>query len=413
MEEREKDIMFKYWHELVRECDIKKLFPKMIELKTMTWEDINNNFCTDDQLHNNRLFFFHLQEKHRGFKILLGALRESGQKNMAELLSPKPTGCISFVKPMYDMVDEVPKSPVVKSFNDMDISFISSNQPKPINTLPSERFFDTVERNGKINFYSTRSKKRGQVLILNNYKFYNETEYPTRTGGKVDQKNLIDLFTQLNFNITEHIDKTAEEMKLHITNFARYSKEKVSDICFVIIMSHGTEMGGDTVVCGKDGIKISSRWIEEQFNNENCALFRCKPKVLLYQVCRGNDLDYNKGYTQTDSATSSIELTDNYHMPYSMRTVEDMLIGYSTLIGYKAHRDPNLGTWYIDILCRIFSEYSRDTHVQDLLILVDQYMKHRMSENCSVQTSESSNKGFGRCYLHPGIYEENGILKKF
>jgi hypothetical protein len=53
-----------------------------------------------------------------------------------------------------------------------------------------------------------------------------------------------------------------------------------------------------------------------------------------------------------------------------LRSMSDILIGYSTLPGFKSHRDVYLGTWYIQAVCEVFMEHACDTDVEDMLKMV-------------------------------------------
>jgi hypothetical protein len=50
--------------------------------------------------------------------------------------------------------------------------------------------------------------------------------------------------------------------------------------------------------------------------------------------------------------------------------MSDILIGYSTLPGFKSNRDVYLGTWYIQAICEVFMEHACDTDVEDMLKMV-------------------------------------------
>ena len=63
--------------------------------------------------------------------------------------------------------------------------------------------------------------------------------------------------------------------------------------------------------------------------------------------------------TQIDGCTSVI-----------LRSMSDILIGYSTLPGFVANRDKYLGSWYINAICEVFMEYACDTDVEDMLKMV-------------------------------------------
>lgn len=57
----------------------------------------------------------------------------------------------------------------------------------------------------------------------------------------------------------------------------------------------------------------------------------------------------------------------------TMRNYEDMLIAHATLPGYVAFRDNITGSWFIQILCEVFMKYAHNTHVQDLLNMVNKF----------------------------------------
>lgn len=83
------------------------------------------------------------------------------------------------------------------------------------------------------------------------------------------------------------------------------------------------------------------------------------------------------------------------------------------ILGYKAHRDYNRGSWYIELLCRVFMNHAHNLTVDSLMMKIDQDLRRRMSENMSMQTAEYRNRGFKRLYLHPGLYFEDNEKKKY
>lgn len=50
-------------------------------------------------------------------------------------------------------------------------------------------------------------------------------------------------------------------------------------------------------------------------------------------------------------------------------------------------------------------------HIEEMLKLVDSKLKNLRSEGNTMQTSSYTNQGFQNCYIHPGIYYENGQIK--
>lgn len=63
----------------------------------------------------------------------------------------------------------------------------------------------------KIPTYSTHSKERGKVLVLNNIKFSGDLY---RKGAKLDEKNVVSLFQQMGFDVKSHRDKTKKVSKI-------------------------------------------------------------------------------------------------------------------------------------------------------------------------------------------------------
>jgi hypothetical protein len=53
-----------------------------------------------------------------------------------------------------------------------------------------------------------------------------------------------------------------------------------------------------------------------------------------------------------------------------LRSMSDILIGYSTLPGFTSNRDVYLGTWYIQAICEVFMEHAWNTDVEDMLKMV-------------------------------------------
>lgn len=78
---------------------------------------------------------------------------------------------------------------------------------------PSLKFHDNQGLSDSTfpHFYSTKSKKRGRVLILNNINFLLDVEkHGYRNGAEVDNANLITLFQQMGgWNIVLETNKTA------------------------------------------------------------------------------------------------------------------------------------------------------------------------------------------------------------
>ena len=80
-------------------------------------------------------------------------------------------------------------------------------------------------------------------------------------------------------------------------------------------------------------------------------------------IFRGDERDLGVKLTafrsQTDGSSSVV-----------LRTMSDVLVGYSTLPGFASNRDVYLGTWYIQAICEVFMEHACDLDVEDMLKMV-------------------------------------------
>ncbi|KAJ8975444.1 hypothetical protein NQ317_000691 [Molorchus minor] len=370
MLEESKDIIIKNFLTLMKDCNVDTLKDKMVNKGIFTDTEISNIFSTSDARHNKRVFFFNIQKKEQhAFNVLIELLKDTGQHRIAQILAPH-----------------------------------------------------SVDYNKAVDYYSSRAKKRGKLLIINNYDYDDKERHEFRNGATVDNHNLHALFNQMGGWEIEHYDnKTTEEIRHIINKFAEDKAGSQYDMCFVIVMAHGSEISNETIIFGIDGSHIPANKILEQFTSDKCSIYRGKPKVFLFQVCRGSKLDYIIGrYSETDSAcresAKAVPVTStekNEKITFNLRTQEDILVGYSTLQSYQAHRDPEMGSWYIELICQNFMKHAHNHSVDDLLIIVDRDLRKRVSHRETMQTPEYSNRGFRKLYLHPGIYYENGKKKIF
>ncbi|GJQ75905.1 cysteine-type endopeptidase [Trypoxylus dichotomus] len=270
-----------------------------------------------------------------------------------------------------------------------------------ISVKPSENFMDDFSQ--LLNPYTMRSKSRGAVLIINNKIFQHDRP---RRGAQVDQENLEELFKQMGgYDVIVKENRTAKEMRCDIFEFSKNNILKTVDVMFVIIMSHGSEYVNESQVKCVDDEFVRTSWIENQFLGDACPYMQNKPKIIIYQICRGSDLD---------NGVRKLE-TDGLGIDVPTRKLSDMLICHSTSQGYKAHRDTELGSWYIQYLCETFMGYAHNQDIERMLHLVDQHLSTLQSDNLdkTMQTPNFYNIGFRLCFLNPGIYEEDRQLRKY
>ncbi|KAL1501133.1 hypothetical protein ABEB36_006518 [Hypothenemus hampei] len=411
MQDAQRELLNRYWNQLMNLTEVHTFANTLVAKEIFTQREILDFFAGHNEQINNCRFFNSLLDKDAtAFDTLLQWLITTGRDRLARKLAPGGPGITPFREPN----DEHDPSSPIETF-----SFDKSKEPLKINVQLATEFRDSIKFNPNLPFYSCRSSKRGRVLIINNFDF-DGTDHKTRNGAQVDQANLLELFAQMGgWVVKTKNNKTADEMRQILKSFAKEKREKRCDICFVFIMSHGSEELKETIIYGRDGTYLSTSDIQSYFTNEKCPLFRGKPKVFIYQVCRGNDIDLPQTFTEFDGKCKNKEeqqqaMSNSRNQSIShFRPVEDMLIGYATMQGSKAHRDPYRGTWYIELICKYFMQLAHYESVDNLLVKVDEGLRTRMSEYGTVQTSEHISKGFKKLYLNPGIFEENGKVSKF
>jgi len=71
-----------------------------------------------------------------------------------------------------------------------------------------------------------------------------------------------------------------------------------------------------------------------------------------------------------DSCAIPNETEEFVHRNFTTRNYSDMLIVQSTLPGHVAYRDQITGSWFIQILCKVFMNKACTDHVQDLFNIV-------------------------------------------
>ncbi|XP_063228179.1 caspase-2 [Bacillus rossius redtenbacheri] len=253
--------------------------------------------------------------------------------------------------------------------------------------------------------YRMASRPKGLFLLINNIRFDNGE--PERLGAEVDQNNLTALFEQLGYQIFAYQNLTLREMRRQIFEFAQLPDHSKVDSCVVSVLSHG-HAGMETNLVSTDGCSLSVEWVISQFKNEACPQLQNKPKIFIFQSCRGDERDFgvvpairrlhrvSSGRTQSDGVAMS-----------KLRTYSDMLIAHSTLPGYVSHRDIYQGTWFVQAICKTFMHHSHDTDIEDMLKMVDQLLADCFSENQSMQTSCYENRGFRKFFFNPGLYVDD------
>lgn len=295
-------------------------------------------------------------------------------------------------------------------------------EPLQISVRKATSFLD-VAAYENVQTYPMRSKPRGLALIITNIDYDRPGKEP-RTSAIHDGLNLKQLFDQMGFHVFSFCNLTAQEMLSEIGDFSRHKDLRKVDSCFIIISSHGnistqyeiTEIEGvekHNLGTAQNRKTILCVDILNFFTAENCPHLAGKPKVFIFQLCRGVKKQKSVKEPRYTTDISNFQLPVDPSIRFRrnntemLRSYEDMLLAYATLPGYVAFRDKITGSWFIQILCEVFMKYAHEAHLQDLLSMVDERLRILRTSGGECQTLTVTSIGFNKhCYLNPGLFQQ-------
>lgn len=257
--------------------------------------------------------------------------------------------------------------------------------------VPGTTALSSSDENG---IYKMSSNPRGQVLIINNQNFGGW--YKDREGAHVDSKNLMNLFKGLGFYVRSYRNLSKFGTFEAISNFSALFGQIEVDMAIVCILSHGEE---NDRFATADGMLIDFEHVMSKFNNDNCPQLKGKPKLFIFQACRGQRVDNGtivscKG-DEIDGGVTRCREPSSFQKGL---TWEDMIIAHSTLPGFVSHRDKAKGTWYIQSICEVFEKQAKDTRLIDMLIEVSRTMRRfedaGEKQSCTFNVTHFYNKLF-------------------
>ncbi|XP_012521921.1 caspase-1 [Monomorium pharaonis] len=405
MDQRDREQIDHCCENVVPKIIMTKLLPKLLENKVYNRDDVNiprwmKNLETQDTVKD-----IWLTIRTRGpnaFKNLILSLRQSDHENVANILEGRNDTSNANNTRQEDPLGH----------------HIWSDEPLKIKVRKATKFVDRDYEN--IERYPMRSNPRGLVLIITN--IYYELSYEKhRFSAKHDNNNLKKLFEEMGFIVFSYGNLTGQEIKSKIKEFSKNKDLKSVDSCFVIITSHGTEdEESNTEIQGTDYHsasrqanyeKVLCTEICDYFTAEACDQLAGKPKIFIFQLCRGKKKQKSVAhYRITTDTCVSVKPSDepSLEIPHvqTTRNYSDMLVVQSTLPGYVSYRDCITGSWFIQILCKVFMNHACTHHVEDLFRMIDAELKHLRTINNECQTSCIQSMGFNKhCYIHPGLFE--------
>ncbi|KAJ6669062.1 hypothetical protein lerEdw1_007871 [Lerista edwardsae] len=86
------------------------------------------------------------------------------------------------------------------------------------------------------------------------------------------------------------------------------------------------------------------------------------------QLSKGSEFDDG---IQTDSGPSDDTLETDANPRYKIPVEADFLFAYSTVPGYYSWRNPGKGSWFVQSLCSVLSEYGKELEILQMLTMVN------------------------------------------
>ncbi|XP_044170487.1 volume-regulated anion channel subunit LRRC8A-like [Acropora millepora] len=241
---------------------------------------------------------------------------------------------------------------------------------------PSEAPHIEKVRNDREKVYKMTSKPKGLALIFKVVSYYSGMGY---SGSKVDVKRLKKLFKGIGYNVQVQLDSSsARDFETHLKDLL--ANHAIGDSVIVAVMAHGSNEG---MICSNGDI-ISVNTIVSILGNAD--IYLGKPKLIFIQACRGSVKPFHcvkvggsliripilpRIPVETEGASLDArqyeERDDSDSLPLDIPAHSDVLIGYATLPGFISYRSAEEGSWYIQSLVEVFSQYAFKEDVLSLL----------------------------------------------
>ena len=221
--------------------------------------------------------------------------------------------------------------------------------------------------------YDMNYERRGIALVIN-IRYFDpnpdiEKQLEERVWSEKDVENLRKTFEYLEFDFKLLENLKAEEIKANMQALGKYINHSNSDCFLCVVMSHGSQ----EKIMGSDNKEISFEDIMAPI--KSCTSLMNKPKIFLFQACRGeyemeSPINHQTKQNQTKISTmidgsikeDYLNMTDSLPFDGKVRTKieteSDLLVYYSTLKNYVsfAFNDAREGTYFIKSVCDVFNE---------------------------------------------------------
>ncbi|XP_030849556.1 uncharacterized protein LOC105439692 [Strongylocentrotus purpuratus] len=281
--------------------------------------------------------------------------------------------------------------------------------------------------------YPMDQRNKGLVFILNNYRF-GPDRTTERTGSDVDLANVKHVFTEIGYTADESQNLTAQGIRQKLKSLTRKILTSHTSVVLVF-MSHGKKEG----IQGTDEGVVTVEEIKDMFSGNNCPALIGKPKIMIFQACRGEKITPSAPSLSTSAVDNEICAdfvgTDGgagdggatmvtggeacstspgraggggvgeVEIDCSVADNADMFIAQSTSEGMGRNNDggEQNGSWFIQALCEELIASAHDHHLDDIMTKVtdrvkrqEGYMVYQRRRQLTLQTPQIIKQGIGK-----------------
>ncbi|XP_067864200.1 caspase-1-like isoform X2 [Heptranchias perlo] len=265
-----------------------------------------------------------------------------------------------------------------------------------ITPCTQQQYDEISQKTSKVYKMLPKPTRKRLALLINNIEFENPNMI--RQGAEVDEEQMQKLLNGFGYQVEKHNNLSAEGMEKALTAFSDREEHMQSDSTFVVLMSHGLR----DKICGKHHSKNreDTFHIDKIFNilnNKNCKGLRGKPKVVIIQACRGENL----GHTYvSDSAAPEPQTDYEEEGPfYQVHKESDFICFYSTTPENVSLRHRQMGSIFIQKLVDVMRQYASEYDIEELFLQVQQSFQD-FARQLPMKERGTLMKKF---YLFPGI----------
>lgn len=335
------------------------------------------------------------------FKVFVGALRDTNQHYLAELLDPDQILASQKEKPPEKKIatsTEVSNDPEVQTASG-GANKETASAPKKTemtekqSTVKPEKteavsYFDEEEGLSFVTLLPVKAPakklqagaakfiRNGLAFIINNKQL---TENDSRDGAMWDLINFCEVLKQQGFTVHSQNDLTLQAMK----DAMKSESTQCNDFDGLLLCIMGK--GDCGRICGTDGLTISIDELKTIFDDANCPALKGKPRIFITETCEDGDKcpDQPQSPDVDDIATAIKDV--HISSPQMDNTIEMQC----TVKGYKTGRSEQYGSWFIRTLVK---SINADSHQDDVVTLMKQ-VKHiwmnRNDKNMKITLSPS------------------------